>query len=197
MSKKPQKANKQAKSKAPKRPPGPEADSATRRRQLARMIRVNQAGEFGAKQIYAGQLAVLEHTREGETIATMQAQEQEHLDTFNRLLVDHAVRPTALTPLWRAAGFALGAGTALIGKRAAMACTVAVEEVIDEHYRRQSEDLGDEPELKAIVDQYRAEEQEHRDIALAHGAEKAPGYRLLSGGIRAATRLAIALSTRV
>ena len=189
MSKRP----KPATSKAPKRLPGDPA----RRRQLARMIRVNQAGEFGAKQIYAGQLAVLKHTDQGETIATMQAQEQEHLDTFNRLLVDHAVRPTALTPLWRAAGFALGAGTALIGKRAAMACTVAVEEVIDEHYRRQSEDLGDEPELKAIVDQYRAEEQEHREIALAHGAEKAPGYRLLSGGIRAATRLAIALPTRV
>ncbi len=164
---------------------------------LADMIRVNQAGEFGAKQIYAGQLAILGKTDVGDTLRDMQAQEQEHLDTFNDMIVEKGVRPTALTPVWRAAGFALGAGTALLGKEAAMACTVAVEEVIDEHYRKQADRLDDEPALKAIVEQYREDELEHRETALAHGAENAPGYRLLSRAVRGATRFAIGLSTRI
>ncbi len=171
-----------------------DGDRATRR---ARMIRVNQAGEFGAKQIYAGQQAVLGHTDRGPTIAHMKDQEQVHLDTFNEMMIAEGVRPTALTPLWRVAGFALGAGTALLGKDAAMACTVAVEDVIDEHYRKQSDQLGDDPELQGIVDKFREEELEHRQIALDEGAKNTPGYRVLTGGIRAATKLAIRLSTRI
>lgn len=164
----------------------------------AAMIRVDQAGEFGARQIYKGQLAVLAGTESEETIREMAEQEERHLATFDQLIAERRVRPTALTPLWRAAGFALGAGTALLGERAAMACTVAVEEVIDEHYRRQSERLGHrDPELKAVIDDFRTDEIRHRDTALAHGAERTPGYRTLKAAIKAGTRLAIRLSTRI
>jgi 3-demethoxyubiquinol 3-hydroxylase len=178
-----------------KRPSLPGDGNAKTRRRA--MIRVNQAGEFGAKQIYAGQLPVLGHTESGEAITHMKDQEQVHLDTFNELMVDEGVRPTILTPIWRVAGFALGAGTALMGKEAAMACTVAVEDVIDAHYRDQSAELSDDEPLKKTVDQFRAEELEHRDIALDAGAKNTPGYRLLTGGIRAATRFAIRLSTKI
>jgi ubiquinone biosynthesis monooxygenase Coq7 len=128
----------------------------------------------------------------------MAEQEQRHLDTFNRLLAERRVRPTLLSPLWHVAGFALGAATALMGERAAMACTVAVEEVIDEHYRKQSETLSDsEPALKAVIDEFREDEIRHRDTGLAHGAESAAGYPLLAGAIKAGSRLAIWLSTRL
>ncbi|QQP91425.1 demethoxyubiquinone hydroxylase family protein [Skermanella sp. TT6] len=162
------------------------------REQLARMIRVNHAGEYGAKRIYEGQLAVLRNSPAAKTIRHMQEQEQEHLDTFSRLIVERRVRPTALHPLWHVAGFALGAATALMGQRAAMACTVAVEEVIDEHYAQQAEQLGDtEPELKGYIEKFRAEELEHRDIGLAHEAEQAPAYQVLTGLIKAGSRAAI------
>ncbi len=162
------------------------------------MIRVDQAGEFGAARIYAGQLAVLGHGAAAPAIKKMAEQEQRHLDAFNKLLVERRVRPTALQPLWHVAGFALGAATALLGEKAAMACTVAVEDVIDEHYRRQSEMLGgDEPALKATIDEFRADEIEHRDTALAMQAREAPLYEPLTAGIRAASRLAIWLSERI
>jgi len=108
------------------------------------------------------------------------------------------VRPTALHPLWHVAGYALGAATALLGRDAAMACTVAVEEVIDEHYQKQAAALGaDDPELKTMVETFRAEEIEHRDIGLAEGAERAPAYELLKGTIKAGSRLAIWLAERI
>src|SRR5207237_5509459 len=135
----------------------------------------------GAVRIYAGQLAVLGHTKSGDTIRHMAAQEAEHLETFDRLVAEHGVRPTALSPLWHVAGYALGAATALMGEKAAMACTAAVEEVIDEHYAGQIAKLGDgDKELKSTVADFRADEIAHRDEALAQGAEQAPGYRLLS-----------------
>lgn len=169
-----------------------------RRERIARMIRVDHAGEYGAKRIYEGQLAVLGRGPKGPVIEHMAEQEREHLDTFDRLVVERGVRPTLLHPLWHVGAFAMGAATALLGDRAAMACTVAVEEVIDDHYARQAEALGeDEPELKAVIERFRAEEQEHRDIGLEHEAEQAPGYRLLSGAVKAATRTAIWLSERV
>ncbi len=165
---------------------------------LERVVRVDQAGEYGAARIYAGQLAVLGQTQSGPTIRHMADQEQQHLETFDRIMAERQVRPTALMPLWHAAGFALGAGTALLGEKAAMACTVAVEEVIDGHYRRQLEALGDdEKDLKATIARFRDEEVEHRDTALDHGAEATPAYRPLTGAIRAGTRLAIWLSERV
>jgi ubiquinone biosynthesis monooxygenase Coq7 len=117
--------------------------------------------------------------------------------TAREMMVRRHVRPTALQPVWHMAGFALGAATALMGEKAAMACTVAVEEVIDEHYAGQSAALREsDPELKEMVERFRAEELEHRDIALGEGAEEAPGYEILSAGIKAGSRLAIWLSER-
>jgi 3-demethoxyubiquinol 3-hydroxylase len=166
--------------------------------QIARILRVDQAGELGAVRIYQGQRAVLGKGRHGPLLAKMAQQEQHHLDTFSRLISQRRVRPTALAPLWHVAGFALGAGTALLGERVAMACTVAVEEAIDEHYADQAKMLGeDEAELKATIETFRAEELEHRDIGLANEAEKAPGYPVLSAAIKTGCRLAIWLSERV
>jgi ubiquinone biosynthesis monooxygenase Coq7 len=169
-------------------------------RNLARMVRVDHAGEHGAVQIYAGQLAVLGHTPAGETIRHMQAQEQDHLDTFDRLIAENGVRPTALSPVWSVAGYALGAVTALMGEKAAMACTAAVEEVIEEHYAAQAAALAADGEagadLKETIEKFRIDEIAHRDTALEHGAEQAPGYRVLSETIKAGCRLAIKLSER-
>jgi len=166
--------------------------------EIARMIRVDHAGEYGAKHIYAGQIAVLGRGAKGDILRHMQAQEQVHLDTFSRLVGERRVRPTALLPLWRVAGFALGALTAALGERAAMACTVAVEEAIDEHYSAQSAALGDdEAELRDTIETFRAEELEHRDIGLANEAELTPGYKVLAGVIKAGCKLAIAASERV
>ena len=166
--------------------------------EIARMLRVDHAGEYGAVRIYAGQLAVLGDGEAGDVIRRMAAQEQKHLDTFDRLLPAHRVRPTALAPLWHVAGFALGAASALLGERAAMACTVAVEEVIDEHYAGQIERLGDdEAQLKATLEEFRRDEIAHRDEGIAQGAHRAPGYPLLSAAIKTGSRLAIWLSTRI
>ncbi|WP_431285136.1 demethoxyubiquinone hydroxylase family protein [Humitalea sp. 24SJ18S-53] len=170
----------------------------TPREMVERTIRVDHAGEYGAQRIYAGQLAILKGGRHDATLRHMQAQEQEHLDTFSRLIAQRRVRPTALLPFWHVAGFALGAATALLGERAAMACTVAVEEAIDEHYATQEAALGeDEAVLRAHITQFRAEEQEHRDIGLANEAELAPAYRLLSAAIKAGCKVAIKVSERV
>ena len=170
----------------------------TREELIERMIRVDHAGEFGARRIYEGQLAVLGDTVDGETIRHMKEQEDRHLAAFERLIVERRVRPTALHPLWNIAGFALGAGTALLGPKVAMACTIAVEEVIVEHYARQSEQLGDdEADLRETIEAFRAEELEHRDIAVDHGGEEAIGYPVLRRLIQAGSRTAIWLSERV
>ena len=165
---------------------------------IARMIRVDHAGELGAVRIYQGQLAVLGASKSAEVIRHMAEQEQHHLESFERLIVERRVRPTLLSPLWHVAGFALGAATALMGERAAMACTVAVEDVIDEHYKSQAEQLGeDEAALKQTIEAFHADELAHREAGLAHGAAQAPGYELLTAAIRAGSRLAIWLSTRL
>ena len=168
--------------------------------EIEAMIRVDHAGEYGAVRIYEGQLAVLgnSNSQAAGAIRHMAAQEQRHLKTFDALVNERRVRPTALEPVWRVAGFALGAATAMLGEKAAMACTAAVEEVIDEHYAAQIERLGDsDPALKETVEDFRAEEIAHRDAALAHGAEEAPGYRFLSEAIKAGCRVAIALSEKI
>ncbi|MDG2005005.1 MAG: demethoxyubiquinone hydroxylase family protein [Novosphingobium sp.] len=164
-----------------------------------RMLRVDQAGEYGATRIYAGQLAVM-GTRaplSGE-VAAMAGQEAAHREKLDTLLARHGVRPTALQPVWSVAGYALGAATALIGPEAAMACTAAVEEEIDRHYTRQLDELGeDEPELSETIREFRDDERAHRDLALEAGAERAPFFPLLSGAIRLGCRVAIRLSERV
>lgn len=163
-----------------------------------RIIRVDQAGEYGAVRIYAGQLAVLPEGPAKDAVRAMAKQEAEHLAVFDKLMVERRARPTALQPLWHVAGFALGAATALLGPRAAMACTVAVEEAIDEHYAAQAEALGDdEQELRRRIEEFRQDELEHRATALAHEAEKATAYPLLSAAIKSGSRLAIWLSERL
>ncbi|PPR12160.1 MAG: 2-nonaprenyl-3-methyl-6-methoxy-1,4-benzoquinol hydroxylase [Alphaproteobacteria bacterium MarineAlpha11_Bin1] len=165
---------------------------------LDRIVRVDHAGEYGAVRIYQGQLAVLGKSEKANVIRHMAKQESEHLKKFNELIGDRRIRPTALMPVWHAAGFVLGATTALMGERAAMACTAAVEEVIDEHYAEQAAQLGDdEADLRNTIEKFRAEELEHHDTALHHGAQKTPGYEALSAVIKKGSRLAIWLSERV
>lgn len=164
---------------------------------LAAALRVDHAGEYGATRIYAGQLAVLKHHPCADELTHMAQQEQVHLDMFNTLLPQHRVRPTALLPLWHVGGWLMGAVTAAISPRAAMACTVAVEEVITEHYNDQL--AGDvlDPSLRATITQFRDEEMEHHAIGLEHEAEAAPLYEPITGIIRRICRGAIWLSARV
>ncbi len=170
----------------------------TERERLAQMIRVDHAGEYGAARIYQGQLAVLGRGRQGDTLRHMLAQEEVHRETFAKLVADRRVRPTALLPFWHVAGFALGAASALIGERGAMACTVAVEEAIDEHYAEQASSLDDdEAGLRSTIEKFREEELEHRDIGLANEAELAPAYAVMSRVIKLGCKLAIAASKRV
>ncbi len=164
----------------------------------APMVRVNQAGEYGAARIYAGQLAVMgRRSRVSGEIRHMAAQEQRHLIAFDALMTRRGVRPTIFSPVWHVAGYALGAATALLGPKAAMAATVAVETVIDQHYGEQAEALagGADPELAAMVDDFRADEVAHRDTAASHSGEN--GFPLMQAIIRAGCRTAIAVAKRV
>jgi ubiquinone biosynthesis monooxygenase Coq7 len=165
----------------------------------ARMLRVDQAGEYGATRIYAGQMAVMgDRAPHAGEIAHMAEQEAAHRAKFDALLAKRGVRPTALQPVWNVAGFALGAATALIGPKAAMACTAAIETEIDRHYTEQLEELGDaDPELAEMIREFRDDERAHKEVAIAAGAEQAPAYPLLSGAIRLGCRMAIRLSERI
>ena len=178
--------------------PGPVAAAA----RTHEMLRVDHAGELAAGAIYRGQRAVLRQSRgAGRTlaqIADLEAQEDEHLARFDALLLERRVRPSLLAPLWRAAGFGLGAATALIGEKAAHACTEAVETVIERHYAAQIAELGpSEPGLATELTRFRDDELAHRDIAIAEGARQAPAYPLLAAVIRAGCRVAIKLSEKV
>lgn len=175
-----------------------------KREMIERMIRVDHAGEYGAVRIYEGQLSVLKGSENGPLIEHMADQERRHLEAFNTLVPERRVRPTALLPFWHLAGFALGAGTAMLGEKAAMACTVAVEEVIDEHYAGQVAALdadmgpdGEELELRDTLEEFRLDEVDHMQTGFEHGAEDAPGYEVLTGLIKSGSRLAIWLSTRI
>jgi ubiquinone biosynthesis monooxygenase Coq7 len=174
------------------RPSEPRADTAA-------MLRVNQAGEYGATRIYAGQLAVLrKDSPAAHAIAGMARQEERHLERFNALMAERRVRPTLLQPIWDVAGFALGAATALMSEKAALACTDSVETEIDRHYGHQLDQLGeDDPTLAADIAQFRAEELEHQATARAHGATEALAFPILSAAIRAGCRVAIGLSKRI
>ena len=174
------------------RPGDPRPDAAA-------MLRVDQAGEYGATRIYAGQLAVLgDRVPAARAIAGMAAQEEDHRKRFDAMIVERGVRPTMLQPVWNAAGFALGAVTAAIGPEAAMACTAAIETEIDRHYGKQLDELGDsDPELSEAIREFRADEIAHRDHAIAAGAERAPAYPVLFHAIRLGCRAAIALSKRI
>ena len=166
---------------------------------LEEIIRVDHAGEYGATRIYDGQIAIFgKHSKIGKTIQHMAEQEQEHIETFEKLIVQHRVRPSALLPLWNLTGFALGASTALMGEKAAMACTVAIEKVIGEHYRKQTEILeNDQKKLKSIIQKFEKDELEHHDIGLAHNAKKTFGYNLLSRVISLCCKTAITVSKKI
>ena len=171
----------------------------TNREILEEIIRVDHAGEYGATRIYDGQIAIFgKNSKIGKTIQHMADQEQEHIDKFNELILEHRVRPTALLPIWNIAGFALGASTALLGEKAAMACTVAVEKVIGEHYQEQLDLLKDDhKELKKTISKFRDDELEHHDIGIEHDAESAPGYKIMSKVIELGCKTAIAISKKV
>ena len=176
-----------------------ESKSTTDKTILDEIIRVDHAGEYGATRIYDGQIAVFgKDSKIGKTIQHMADQEQEHIEKFNELLIEKRVRPTALLPVWNIAGFALGAGTALMGEKAAMACTVAVEKVIGEHYREQQNLLeDDEKELKKTLAKFEKNELEHHDIGLEHDAENAPGYKVMTKVIEIGCKAAIAISKKI
>jgi 3-demethoxyubiquinol 3-hydroxylase len=170
----------------------------TKEQLIDRILRVDHAGEYGAVRIYEGQLSVLGRSRAAPVIRKMAAKEREHLATFNEILPKRRVRPSLLQPLWHVAGYALGAATAALGPRAAMACTVAVEEVIDEHYGKQVALLGDdEKELRELCDCYRKDEVEHGEEALAHGARRSAAFRPLTTVVKAGSRAAIWLAERI
>jgi ubiquinone biosynthesis monooxygenase Coq7 len=183
-------------------PQPPRPGHGARRQRLEEILRVDHAGELAAVQIYRGQRAVFAAGKDREAIegqlGEMERQEAVHLAAFDRMLTDRQIRPTALTPLWRAAGFALGASTALLGEKAAHACTEAVETVIEQHYAGQIAELETrEPALAAELAGFRDDELGHRDEAVAHGAREAPGYPLLSAVIRAGCRAAIKISEKL
>lgn len=165
------------------------------------IIRVDHAGELGADRIYAGQMAVLGNSKMGSTIQHMWDQEKVHRAKFESLISEYRVRPTVMTPLWNVAGFMLGAGTALMGEKAAMACTVAVETVIVEHYNDQLRQIMDSPnvdkELMDVITKFRNEEQEHHDTGINCGAEQAPFYQALTEVIKVGCKTAIAISKRI
>ncbi len=171
------------------------------KRDRSEMIRVDQAGEFGATRIYAGQLAVMgDRGPHSAEIRGMAEQEAGHRAEFDALMAKRGVRPTILQPFWNVAGYALGAGTALLGPEAAMACTAAVETEIDRHYSAQLDELeadGDDPELADMIQRFREDEREHRDAAIDAGAERAPAYTLLSAAIRLGCRAAIRISEKI
>ena len=171
---------------------------------LKEMLRVDHAGEYGAVAIYRGQQAVFgKNTSTNETarkLSEMEAEEQIHLDAFDDLLNTHKVRPTAMAPLWSVAGFGLGVVTALMGEKAAHACTEAVETVIEQHYADQILELEGQEQHKELREkfiQFREDELHHRDIAIEEGAKEAPGYGILSRVIQAGCRVAIKVSEKI
>ena len=177
-------------------PPKPGRGAAAAR--LAEILRVDHAGELAAVQIYRGQQAVMGRAPAARHFAEMESQEAVHLARFDTLLTERRVRPTVMAPVWRLAGFALGAGTALLGEKAAHACTEAVESVIEEHYADQVTELKTrDPALAAELSKFRDEELAHRDQAVEDGAREAPGYALLSAVIRTGCRAAIKISEKI
>lgn len=172
--------------------------TATTKAKIDEIIRVDHAGELGADRIYAGQMAVLGNTPKGPLIQHMWDQEKGHRAKFEELIRKHRVRPTVMTPIWNVAGFVIGAGSALMGDKAAMACTVAVETVIVDHYNDQLRTLMNDPEankeLLETITKFRDEEQEHHDTGIDHGAEQAPFYKAFSEAIKIGCKAAIAIS---
>jgi len=187
---------------SPRRRPRPPSFGAATHPHMDEMIRVDHAGEYGAVRIYAGQRAVFSHLpskrRLADYIAGQEAEESVHLKAFDTLIHERAVRPTVFAPVWDVAGYALGVATALMGEKAAHACTAAVEQVIEQHYAAQEDELGQQdPSLKAMIATFRADETAHKEHALASGAQQAFGWPVLQAVIRVGCQAAIAVSKKL
>ena len=170
----------------------------TNKKNLDSILRVDHAGETAAAKIYDGQLAILKNTPVGPTIQHMKDQEEEHLDTFNRLLVENDTRPTALLPLWNVMGYGLGVASALMGEKAAMACTIAVEEVIGEHYAKQAETLDKKDDkLKSTLEKFRDDELDHLETGVQHDGKNTPGYEIMKTIVQFGCRTAIKISEKI
>lgn len=166
---------------------------------IDQMIRVNHAGEYGAKRIYNGQLSILKSKEDQELLKHMAAQEEVHLDYFTQKIKERKVRPSFLLPVWHALGFALGSVTASLGKNAAMVCTEAVEEVIDEHYQEQIHQLNglqQEPELAENIEKFRQEELEHHDKAISEMNDLNLGHKVLYQAIKIGCKISINLAKK-
>ena len=163
---------------------------------LDQIIRVNHAGEYGAKRIYSGQMMVLKDIEDQKMLKMMADQEEQHLDYFDREMQKRKVRPSVFLPMWNVMGYALGAGTALLGKTAAMVCTEAVEEVIDEHYKSQLKDDSLPKDLAKNIEKFRQEELEHQDIAKNNRDELNIGHKILYNAIKLGCKFSIGLAKR-
>ena len=167
------------------------------KKRIKEIIRVNQAGELGAIQIYKGQLAVLRNRPISKELQTMLEKEYKHYETFNELIRSYKVRPTLLSPIWKRGAFGLGVITAIMGKKATMACTEAVEEVIIEHYDQQSKYLKDkDKKLSLLTEKFRNEEAEHLDVAKNHDTGSDLFHNTLKKSIGALSKIAIKISEK-
>ena len=174
----------------------------TNQKTLEEIIRVDHAGERGAIKIYEGQLLALKTIKQDnnlkDKIEEMKEQEKEHLEYFEKEIQKRKIKPTYLLPLWDVMGVALGFGTAILGKKAAMLCTASVEEVIEDHYQNQLKKLGnDEMDLKAKIEKFKEEEVNHKNIAYESGATNKGLYSIMDKVIRAGSRIAITISEKI
>ena len=174
----------------------------TDRKTLEEIIRVDHAGERGAIKIYEGQLLALKTIKQDEAlkdkIEEMKEGEKEHLEYFEKEIQKRKIKPTSLLPLWDVMGVALGFGSALLGKKAAMLCTASVEEVIDEHYQNQLKKLGnDERDLKKKIEKFKADEVNHKNMAYEAGATNKGLYSVMDKVIRTGSRIAITISEKI
>jgi len=174
----------------------------TNQKTLEEIIRVDHAGERGAIKIYEGQLLALKTIKQDndlkDKIEKMKEQEQEHLEYFEKEIQKRKIKPTYLLPVWDLMSVALGFGTALLGKKAAMLCTASVEEVIEDHYQSQLKKIGDdEKDLKEKIEKFKADEVEHKNMAYESGATNKGLYSIMDKAIRTGSRIAITISEKI
>ena len=174
----------------------------TNKNKVEEFIRVDHAGERGAIKIYEGQLlalnTIIKNDELKKKIEEMQVHEKEHCDYFEKEIKKRNIRPTKFLPLWDLLGVGLGFGSAIIGKKATMLCTASVEEVIDQHYQNQINQLkNDEKELKNKIVKFRNDELQHKDIAYEEGATKEGFYSIMDKIIKTGSKIAIGISEKI
>jgi len=174
----------------------------TSKKTLEEIIRVDHAGERGAIKIYEGQLLALKTIKQDDSLKSkiekMKEHEKEHLEYFEKEIQKRKIKPTYFLPLWDLMGVALGFGTALLGKKAAMLCTASVEEVIEDHYQNQLKKLGnDEMGLKAKIEKFKSDEINHKNIAYESGATNEGIYSVMDKVIKTGSRIAITISEKI